>query len=293
MSIELITGAPGNGKTLYAIWMIENRRKKENREVYYSGITDLKLPWIEFADPAQWPELPIGSMIVIDEAQRLFRPRALAKEVPVYVSALETHRHKGMDIFLITQHPTLIDTNVRRLAETHYHLMRKFGAKWATVHSWKGVKENCDKTRKDSQSFEFKYPKEVFKWYKSAEVHTVKFRLPLKVMVFMILPLIIIAAIWYVVTMLKAKHEASTVPASVPVGTTVRAEDGRYYPPGTALDLYKSMIPRIPDLLHTAPRYDSLTAPVRVPVIVGCWRQGQHPAIDAPFRDRVGKHRLC
>ncbi|MBX3657075.1 MAG: hypothetical protein KF740_01430 [Ramlibacter sp.] len=32
-----------------------------------------------------------------------------------------------------------------------------------------------------------------------------------------------------------------------------------------------SLQPRIEGLPFTAPRYDELTAPVRVPVVVGCW----------------------
>lgn len=272
MAIELITGAPGNGKSLYTIWAVEKRRKEENREVYYNGIAELTLPWIQFDDPAKWYELPDGCIIVMDEAQKLFRPRALTKEVPQYVSALETHRHHGQDIYIVTQHPTLIETNVRRLCETHKHLMRKFGAKWSTIHAWKGVKDNCDKTRKDSQTTEFKYPKEVFTWYKSAEVHTVKMQMPKKVMLLLALPFVIALGVYFASTKLGGVSSAKETKPQTPQ-TGLQGSNGGgavRSPTQTAESLYDSLQPRIKDLPWTAPRYDHLTQAVRAPVITGC-----------------------
>jgi len=45
--ITLITGLPGNGKTLYTISFVKALAEKENRPVFYSGITDLALDWTE------------------------------------------------------------------------------------------------------------------------------------------------------------------------------------------------------------------------------------------------------
>jgi len=185
--ITLITGLPGAGKTLYALDIIHQKAQKENREVYYSGIANIKLPWIEI-DPEKWHECPPNAIIVIDECQRLFRPRANGSKVPEYVSQLETHRHKGLDLFLITQHPTLIEVNVRRLVGLHFHCIRKFGMQKSRIHEFQSCRDNPDKQRKDSIKHDYSYNKKVYDFYKSAEVHTVQRRIPM----FLILTVIIV-----------------------------------------------------------------------------------------------------
>ncbi|MDO9292643.1 MAG: zonular occludens toxin domain-containing protein [Hydrogenophaga sp.] len=283
MPINLITGAPGNGKTLLLLVEVERRRKAENRPVYYSGVKDLLLPWELFGgestdptsphmtDPSNWNSLPVGSIIVIDECQRLFRPRGTGSKVPDYVTALETHRHKGYDIYLVTQAPALIDSNVRNLVETHKHLMRKFGSKWSTIHEWKGVKTGCVTSRKDSLESQFRYPKEVFSWYKSAEVHTVKMRLPKQVIFLLALPFIIGALVWFAVS--KLGEVGGSPDAAAPLVSdksppvTASAAGGRAEVP---FDYLGSFVPRVPGLPHTAPRYDEATAAVIAPYPAAC-----------------------
>jgi len=296
MAITLITGAPGNGKTLLLLWEVEKRRQAENRPVYYSGVKDLLLPWELFGadsqdpssphmtDPSNWNTLPIGSIIVIDEAQRLFRTRAVGSKVPDYVAALETHRHKGYDIYLVTQAPALIDSNVRNLVETHKHLMRKFGSKWATIHEWKGVKTNCIVSRKDSVESQFRYPKEVFTWYKSAEVHTVKMRIPAKVLILIAVPFLLLGLVWFAWSKLAAMHEPTraTLAASdgaVSGNSATSPTQGSAARPGAAAatstaDYFSSMHPRVPGLPHTAPRYDEVTRPTIAPYPAACLTVG-------------------
>lgn len=286
MAIYLITGTPGAGKTLRTLFQVEELRRKSGRDVYYNGITDLNLPWMEFEDPKKWHELPDNSIIVIDEAQRAFRPRAASMQVPLFVEALETHRHRGIDIFVVTQHPMLLEQNLRRLTDSHEHLMRKFGAAWATIHAWKGVKENCDKSRTDSVRTEFKYPKEVYKWYKSAESHNTKIRIPLRVWFLLILPLFSIYAIYSVLnyssrplkpsTNFDSTSNLSPLPNNQNVDYKFQQKkltDVQY------LDQYK---PRFTGMPWTAPRYDELTQPVSVPVIRGCVDLGDNAPKDRP-----------
>lgn len=299
MPITLITGGPGNGKSVRLLYLVETRRREEKREVYYSGIADCLLPWHLFGlestdpkkphmtDPSNWDTLPEGSIIVIDECQRLFRPRPVGSKVPDYVAALETHRHKGFDIYLVTQAPALIDSNVRNLVETHEHLMRKFGSQWATVHAWKGVKFNCIVSRKDSQESQFVYPKEVYTWFKSAEVHTVKRNIPTKVKLFFGCFVVLLGAAgyaWHAVSGIGKPSTASPQVQAAPGQALASRQNGPqgagqaspgrsgYHAPQTPQALYASYQPRIPGLPYTAPRYDELTAPVRVPVVVGCWQ---------------------
>lgn len=124
--ITLITGLPGAGKTTYAMSSVS---KVKDRIVCFSGIplTDegKALGWLEVE---KWTDSPEGALIVIDEAQRLFRPTQAGKAIPEDVANLETHRHWGYDVILITQQPMLIHANIRVLVGRHIHIRRdKYG----------------------------------------------------------------------------------------------------------------------------------------------------------------------
>lgn len=271
MAINLITGQPGAGKTLRMLQEVKILSEAENRQVYYSGVADLKLPWIEI-EADKWFECPVGSIIVIDEAQRVFRNRANGSAVPKHVSELETHRHHGFDIFMTTQQPRLIDSNVRALVGRHLHVMRAFGLQRANVHEWYGINENCAKSRKDSVLHKWSYPKDVFDYYKSAELHTVKKRLPAKLLWLLILPFVLVGAVYYFYNnvMYKKPHELSSVSsASAPAGYVP------YNPPvaerkKTTAQWIEEQTPRVPTLAYTAPIYDKLTEPVNVPAPQAC-----------------------
>ncbi|MFI4938961.1 MAG: zonular occludens toxin domain-containing protein [Burkholderiales bacterium] len=277
-----ITGLPGHGKTLYALQYVKEWSERENRQVFYSGIADLMLPWTEI-EPEKWFECPAGSIIVIDECQRVFRPRSMGKEVPPHVSKLETHRHDGFDIVLITQHPLLTDTSVRRLVGRHYHVVRNFGAPKSTIHEWGAIKDSCDKPsgRKDSVKHHWLYPKSLYGLYKSAEVHTVKMHLPKRIFLMGLLPLLAGAMIYYAVQYFRHlghPKEGATVQsvsgvvapgASVPGSAGGKGE--KYLDPVADAKNYMFMqSPRLIADLKSAPKYDDLTKPEKVPVPAAC-----------------------
>src|SRR5438034_8009578 len=112
--ITFITGLPGNGKTLYALNYIKAYAESEKREVFYSGVKDLLLPWTE-VKAEEWMALPAGAIMVIDEAQFVFPKKPNGSKLPEHYEKLAVHRHSGYDIFIITQHPTLVDNFVRQL----------------------------------------------------------------------------------------------------------------------------------------------------------------------------------
>lgn len=266
--IEQITGLPGAGKTLITLCRVKEMAEKDNRPVYYNGIPDLKLPWIQLDNPEDWHKLPAGSIVVIDEAQRVFRPRANGSQVPEHVAKLETHRHLGIDLFLITQHPMLLDTNVRRLVGRHIHTVRAFGAQFATLHEWPQVKENCDKTRADSIEHKWFYPRAAFDWYKSAEVHTHKTRIPMRLLVLIFAPLLLALVSfygyrWYSGTEARTKDaikKSTGLEAKAPVGAAAPRK-------ASYIEDYN---PRINGLAYTAPIYDDVTKPVRAPYPAAC-----------------------
>lgn len=272
--ITLLTGQPGAGKTLHAIWLIKQMAEKEKRTVYYSGIPDLTLDWQEMENPEKWYELPVGSIIVLDECQKLFRPRGVGTCVPESVAAMEVHRHKGLDIFLITQHPMLIDSNIRRLVGRHIHVQRAFGASAANIHEWGQVRENCDKQRLDSQSKLWKYPKEVFSYYKSAELHTHKFRPPLRIVLLILGPLLFAVLVFFVVSWFSKKGDPIPSKPSAPSSSSAlspsASPSGSTRPP-SGLESY---LPAVPGMPWTAPRYASVVEPTSPPVPVGCIDKG-------------------
>jgi zona occludens toxin len=263
--IELTTGLPGTGKTLYTITTIKERAEKEGRPVYYNGIPELNLPWIPLEDPTKWHECPPNSIVVLDEAQKTFRPRGTGSAVPEHVAKLETHRHQGIDLIILTQQPMLLDSNVRRLVGRHQHLVRPFGLNRCAVHEWAEVKENCGSSRTGSIERQFSYPKEVFKLYKSAEVHTHRRRIPWFVYVGVLLPFVAAGLIW------KAWHgwqEVSQVEAGV---ITPGQVPGALKAPAVGAigqgDTYlSSRVPRVATMPWTAPRYDEVMKVAAAPL---------------------------
>lgn len=185
--ITIITGVPGMGKTALVVKMMMDELEKGERPFFVMGIPDLKLdhspvpPVIEWTEKRPDPDdpsvlldyytFPPNSIIVIDEAQRVFRPRASTSAVPPHVAAQETHRHTGVDFWLLSQKPSLIDSNIRDLTGRHIHL--KKGITGDYLYEWPEYQDVKSKTNL-SEAIRRKYapPKESFKYYKSSELHT-------------------------------------------------------------------------------------------------------------------------
>ncbi len=143
----------------------------------------LKLPHTAI-DAERWHELvPDGAILVIDEVQDLWRPRGPGRTPPPCITELETHGHRGIDIFLTSQKPRLIDQSVRDQVGRHVHIrntgwLGRWSYEWPECNeslSWK----TCVLKKR------FRVPKRTFEVYKSANVHSTpevgKSRLPLVV----------------------------------------------------------------------------------------------------------------
>jgi len=207
--ITLITGVPGSGKTLYCVSellpsiigsvVVVDGADDVTRTVY-TNINGLLLDhenidggpngltgWQNWCKP--------GDYIVFDEVQSVWKPRPNGSKIPDDIGALETHRHKGVDFIILTQHPMLLDQNVRALIGRHLHIRRMGGMGAAIVYEW----DSCSRSLTYSNSITrkpWRYSKKVFKQYKSAELHTKQNKsLPL-VMWFAIIA--IIAAIYFI-----------------------------------------------------------------------------------------------
>lgn len=191
--INIRTGLPGNGKTLNTIIEID-RECSGKAPIYYYGIKDLALPgWSPLDDPLKWYELPTGSVIVIDEAQKVFPAKGMMKEVPEYLREAETLRHLGLTLHLITQDAKLITHHLRKLCNCHINYHRPFGWNSTQRTQWQRVVDPQDyfakKEAVDSRKIPF--DKKYFTAYKSAEVHTIKKTIPRKLFLIPVLLLVI------------------------------------------------------------------------------------------------------
>lgn len=278
--LTLITGQPGNGKSLYTISFVEAKRQAESRPVFYYGIPELTLPWTQLEDPTKWYECPEKSIIVIDEVQKVMPPRPSSSKPPQHVSELETHRHKGFDLFFMTQDPSLVDNHLKKLAGEHIHLIRQWGRQKADLYKMQKVQDPTNANLKRALHSTFPYPKKVFDWYKSADAHTHKKSIPKKYYLLYALPVVAVAALvlggrmlWKISHPETAKPVASAgAPGGVPGLTGGASAAAAQRAPLTAKEYVASYVPRVDGLQYTAPAYDELTKPVRVPVPAACVR---------------------
>lgn len=184
--LTLVTGEPGNGKTACAVAMVLEELERQPRSLFVWGVKELKLEFTPCPPLAQWtryepvPEdpsinravfdFPSGSLILVDECQDVFRVRAASAKVPDHVAALETHRHQGLDFYLITQKPMQIDSNVRALVGRHIHIKSNWAGR--RLYEWSEVRNPSSRTDcSEATTRKFTLPKHVFDLYKSATMH--------------------------------------------------------------------------------------------------------------------------
>lgn len=290
--LYLITGVPGSGKTLKMISDLMKRKDLQNRPLYLDGIPEVdgtiipNLPIPEGESMETWHKwAPAGAILVIDECQRVFRPRPSGSKVPEHVAELETHRHRGIDIFLLTQHPRLVDLNVRSLIGHHCHISKtNLGVR--RMFEWERCGDPQSRTDVEGAvKSVYTLDKKAFGVYKSAEEHTkIRTKLSRTVYAFPIVLLIVIVAAWssYNRWQRLNAEEAQTQPAPVAApaaspaagGTAAAtAADGTHaagqYAPEEKQTADKPHIsaedfkPAIDGQPHTAPIYDTYNKAVQ------------------------------
>ena len=266
--ITLITGTPGSSKTLNAIDLILNDPAFKDRDVYAYNLQGLTLDWevIDQDQAKDWYNLPKGSVILLDECQDLFPPEKFGSKVPEHISKLNTHRHLGIDLVLITQHPKLIDTKVRRLVGQHFHFKRQFGLESATRFTFQQCADdpNDYHAQKAATKTRKRFNKKLYGVYKSAEVHTHKKKIPWLVWALLALIIVTVATIYSVVnnfgadessspaTEASAQDSPSPAPASKPAPTSAEGQSM------TREQYVKHWSPRLKSVPHSAPAYDDV-----------------------------------
>lgn len=295
--ITLITGTPGAGKTAWVVNELVDLQIAEQRTLFVHGIRALKIPHIpvfcqsplcdlcrsqHIPDNAlyidDWPEWhEPGALIVVDEVQRIWRPRNGGSIVPPSVSRLETHRHDGIDFWLISQGPHLFDNFIRLLVGRHVHLVAKWNGR--SQYEWPECKQDVQ-SRGDAVQRPYKLPSRVYNLYKSAELHTKQDkRKPLSFYASIgAVALGFLLTIYLVnrVTTRFDKSQSDTASESLPLNTTptpaalAAGGDGSTNQAAKNRTEFPDFTPEIEGLPESAPAYRELIKVTAAPILAGC-----------------------
>lgn len=280
--ITLITGAPGTGKSAACVSMLFELSK--GRPVFVDGIPDLAVEHTPI-DARQWPQaVPDGALVVIDEVQRVWRPTGPGSRIPEDIAALETHRHRGLDFIVITQHPKLVHSNVRNLVGRHVHL-RDLGILGRYWYEWPEAGDPGS-FRSAPVKKKYRLPKKVFGAYKSATEHIKPARsVPPALIVFAVAMVVLLVVLGRMVWRFSTDPDLAE-PAAVQPGDiapapgrsfrSVSSPDtrGQVHSVITGTTLTVAMMPRLAHDPGSAPAYDHLRVVRVMPRIVGGFCEG-------------------
>lgn len=210
----LISAPPRTGKSLYCISLIDQLSRKHPNRRIYTNIIGMNYPGVLTINstpekPFDWRDLPDGSIIFFDEAHehpafsaqdllgtaRTDAEKKRKSEILDIGDSLTLHGHFGFDIYLITQNPKLLREQVRAACSVHYVMRRLWGLDVAMIYEFAEVQTYfANATRKQALSVKrFRYPKNLYKYYVSSNVHNIQKRVPLLYMAFFAIPIAIFA----------------------------------------------------------------------------------------------------
>lgn len=278
MPITVLTGLPRNGKTLRMMWLLHKAAKEGKRPLFAAGIDGLE-PGLAtiLDDPRQWNarnpdgsyKIPDGSLIFVDEAWKWFGHlhNASRQATPLHVLDMAEHGHRGLDFVFTTQGPGQLYPFLRTLIQGHTHCVRVMGAEACKLYTWPELNDDVKSPtmREAATTTYWRYPRWLYGKYKSASVHTVKFKLNPRIP---LLAAIVVAVV--VLGYLGVTHFRQDAPglaeasASELASANVRAGDGALpsrVPTRAEQLAYREEYayrhtPRIPTMPWTAPIFD-------------------------------------
>lgn len=299
MSITLYTGLPGSFKTSHLVRDLLHAVKTSGRPVYACGIDGL--------DPAlgvhpfeadQWNDplhdgdcactctasdrvhrhvIPDGSILFIDEAWKWFGHLSAPSRgaTPQHVLQLAEHRHRGIDMVWTAQSPVQIYPFARGLIDRHIHLVRRFGTNFVDAFEWPQLCESIS-ARSLSQAIRSTRaaPTDGHQHYKSASIHTIKRRIPLRVIA---IPLLFAAALFLAIVAYRYLHNrAQPAVATTSINDAAPPMDASRIPSAseatagirTAADYTRMYTPLIAAIPWSAPAY--ITRPAVSQPTVAC-----------------------
>lgn len=279
MAIYFVTGLPRTGKTLWTLCNVRSISEKDNRQVYTCNIPGINIPgWLEIDHPDKWLSVPDGSIIIVDELQDFWGRQPPGAKVPPPILELSKHGKRGIDFYFITQEPELVHSTPRSMCQHHFFVVRAFGSNNVMIYKFERMQLHPDKVKTKGEKFPWRYNKDAFNWYKSADTHNVKRQIPLKVWAIPIGFVFAALAVWAGVQLFggvldKAKS-SGRAPAPAVVASAAGAAAGpsqqQKDKPLTVAEYAATFAPRIEGFPQSAPRYDDLVKPVRAPKPAAC-----------------------
>ena len=272
--IFLLTGSTGAGKTLSAVEWIQRVRAETPDRLVYSNIDGLNIPGVLPLDRdsiLSWHEsCEKGSILFIDEAQHYWRAQRSGDPSQAVIE-METHRHDGIDIVLMTPHPTFLHANIRKLQPTHIHLVaytNHSALRWEWLDCHDDVAS--DATRAVGDFKEWEYPAECYGSYISASSHTKSMKRPWKRIIARVVLIISILAMvagvlvggYYAVK--KGKESTAAFKTSQGASPSSSGKRAGLFTAGqggpvvyaTAAEYAEAQVPRIEAMPWSAPIYD-------------------------------------
>lgn len=193
--INIVTGALGSGKTLFAIQQADLLRKRgDAKAVYQVGINGpdlrklpaLPFPLEEWHIHADAGELD-GAVIIIDEFHKWMPQRSQGSRPPRFVEEMAEARRRGVRFILLTQSGEFDHFLKGTRLNRHFYISRKSGLGRSTIWEWmnrfvSSPEENKD-ARKAAIIHRWKHPvREYGDWYESAKSHHFRVRIPLRLL---------------------------------------------------------------------------------------------------------------
>lgn len=309
MALYLITGTPGAGKTLNTLRMVHKRAEEEDRNVFYYGIDLIRdnpakidfSRWIEMQGvdtanelgaitPHSWQQAPDGAIILIDECHFYYPPASPNAKLPDFIMDFAIHRHRGFDIYLITQGPARINSAIKDWVSPHIHFRKIWGRvvrsyeNEVCVNDIRNVRAISDAAIKRRVSEDKRW----FGAYVSASVHTKNKRTPIKLLFMAFFPLFVVLplSIGYLMHYFRAvsgeqqiqaqpsqlvgQADVSVTPSSSSLPDTSPADQvsrghGGHNDETDKFDPVTAYLPRIAAMPETAPAYDDLRRPQDFP----------------------------
>ena len=116
-AIGIVLGARGSGKSAMGMKLLENFKKKTQKNVYAMGFNKEDLPnWINVAENIK--EIQNDSVVLIDEGGIAFSSRkSMSSANRLLSELLMIARHKNLSILFITQNSSNLEVNVLRQAD--------------------------------------------------------------------------------------------------------------------------------------------------------------------------------
>lgn len=260
--LYLYTGQNGGGKTLQAIRKMHECHA-QGLDVYASNFNNLRVPFAKhFPNPNDWPLLPEGSVLFIDEAQKIWPKAGAGKAVPEYISQLDIHRQGGIDIYMISPKPTGIHADIRELIAGHYHCVG-YGPSQSRIFRFSEFQEDAKSvTARRNAGFEvYKHEKKYYEMYDSASKHLDKPKPPWRQRIGkLLLVLAALIALWIAwelfVTFTGEPSKPKVAAAASPSLSSLLPAWGKSKVALTPEQYLRVMQPRFPEMPGSAPIFD-------------------------------------